>query len=281
MSPDSVQIITSNYAKLSKNEKTVADHLLSHFDASIGLSVYELSDACGVSPAVPVRLAKKLGFAGYKELRLQLAQSRPLRNDLFLDLENGEPGNVKNAVEKVLRAEMDSILATIEQLDYSALEAGANMIANAKRLLLFGCSTSYVACTDTAIKLRKVGKTTFAADSADSAAAILSGFEKGDAVIAVSHSGETSAAVNILKLAKRLGFASLAVTTFPDSAVGRNADAVLCTQTRESPLHKIALTSRVSQLAMLDALFMAYYSTNYELCREKVDASSQFLSEIR
>ncbi len=95
--------------------------------------------------------------------------------------------------------------------------------------------------------------------------------KKGDVVFGISHSGNTELVEKILKVSKKMNIKTILVTTFKDTGVCAAADYILYTQTRESPMHKIAITSRVSQFAMLDCLFMAFLSENYDACMENID----------
>lgn len=279
MNEDSIQIITNNYGKLTKNERIVADYIMTHFNSAIQMSVHELATMSGVSVATPVRLAQHMGFDGYKEFRLYLATHQPEHEDLILDIKQAS-NSVTDAVEKALGSEIDSIRLTLKELDYTKFIGISQKIKNANQILFFGMGTSYLVCSDAVYKFQRVGKIVRCTDDITEAAVILSAMDSSDLVIGISHSGETKNTCDVLKLAKELGVYSVAVTTFPGSAICRGADVILNTQTRESPLHKIALTSRISQLATIDALFMTYFTSDYEKCKKNIDAVSANLQKI-
>ena len=96
----------------------------------------------------------------------------------------------------------------------------------------------------------------------------------------MSHSGETKSVCKILEIASQSGVFPVCVTTFPGSSVCKSAKLIIYTQTRESPLHKIALTSRISQLATMDALFMTYFTLNQNECLKKLDMVSDNLKKL-
>ena len=260
---DSFQFITDHYSKLTKSEKCVADYMMSDFENAINMTVSELSKKCGVGHATPVRLAKHMGFDGYAAFRLYLAKYAPKCEDDFLDMDKDSLQG-DSSVEKLLKAEMETIRLTMEEIDYKALKAISTKIHLADRVLFFGSGTSYLAAADAAYKFMRVGKTVFYTDSAEQAAVLLSSFSDHSFIMIISHSGEHSGACSVLALAKELGIASCVFTAFPDSTAASFADMTVKTQTRESPLHKIAFTSRTSQLAAVDALFMTYYSTYHD-----------------
>lgn len=62
------------YDRLGRAEKRIADWILSHEGKILSLSIVELAEQCNCGEATIVRFAKKMGFSGYQELKLSLAQ---------------------------------------------------------------------------------------------------------------------------------------------------------------------------------------------------------------
>lgn len=279
MNKDAITFILDHYAGMTDNEKRIADHLLLHFEDSLKMSIHTLADQSGTSAAAVVRFAKALGFEGYKELRLFLAKHRPIHEDFVLDLRCSRVG-AREQVEKVIHAGMEASRLTFEQFDFQVLEACAHRIKEAKRLLLFGTGTSLIVCEDSAVKFRRLGKHAESVGDVHYAVIQLSMMDEQDLVIGFSHSGENRDTCKILSLAHDMGIRTLAVTTFPGSPICRFADDILYTQTRESPLHKLAITSRASQFAVADALLMTYLVTDYDNCMAHIDRLSDNLKKI-
>lgn len=80
-----------------------------------------------------------------------------------------------------------------------------------------------------------------------------------DAVLAISNSGESSELTAILPVLKRLGPTLIAITSRPESSLGRYADLVLdCSVEKEAcPLNLAPTASTTAQLALGDALAVA------------------------
>ena len=66
--------IKANYDKFSKSEKQIANFLIENPEKLLPLYITELSDICGVSEATIVRFSKKMGFDGYQQLKIAIAQ---------------------------------------------------------------------------------------------------------------------------------------------------------------------------------------------------------------
>ena len=62
------------YESLGKAGKRVADWIMENPGDILPLSIVELAEKCDSSEATIVRFAKKLGFSGYQELKISLAQ---------------------------------------------------------------------------------------------------------------------------------------------------------------------------------------------------------------
>ena len=268
MKIDSIQFITDKYSILTKNQRVIADYIIANLKEAISLSVGELASRCGVSAATPVRLARRLGFDGFASFRLYLAENSPA-DSKAIDIERIDIDE-EDSVARVLNAEIKSIKLTLEQIDTKTLTRVCELIHSAKRVLLVGAGTSYLVAKDLSYKLIRIGRIVLCADNEEHAAVILSSFERGDIVLTITHSGEGRLACRILKLARELGVCACAMTAFAGSTAYGTADIVIKTQTRESPMHKLAFSSRTSQLAAADALFMTYYSLYLEECRESL-----------
>lgn len=279
MNQDAIVYITDKYIKLTDVEKRLADYIISNYDESLSLSVQALAERARVSPAAVVRFARQMGFDGFKAFRMFLIANRPEHDDFILDLKK-ERGTVETQVEKVINANIEAMRITGESLDFTVLEKMAEAFKIAKQIIFFGTGTSYIVCNDSALKFQRLGKITGAYCDLHSATVAMATMNENDIMIAVSHSGQNNDTCKAVEVAKKCGIKTLAVTTFSESRISTLADYVLLTKTRESPLHKIAITSRISQFAVLDSLLMACMVTDYENAISHIDKLSDKLKLI-
>ena len=278
MSQDAIAYITDKYIKLTNVERKIADYVILHYDESLSLSVQALAEKAEVSAATVIRFAQQMGFEGYKELRLFLATNRPEHEDVIVDLKK-ERGTVETQVSKVINANIEAMRLTGENLDYDILEKIALKIKDARQIILFGTGTSYIVCTDSALKFQRLGKIASAYCDLHSATVAIANMAENDVLIAVSHSGQNIDTCKAVEIAKNSGIKTLAVTTFSESKISIIADYVLLTKTRESPLHKIAISSRISQFAVMDSLLMACMVTDYSDSISHIDLLSKKIKE--
>lgn len=269
MKKDLIQFITENYNSMTDSQKQLADYVAQHPDRVLAASVQSLAAETKLSVATVVRFAQHLGFEGYKDFRLYLAQLSGEHEDFILDFHKSEQ-SPEAQTTKMLASCAECLTLTRQNLDYAALTGIAEAIHHAKKIAFFGTGTSYIVCQDIASKFSRVGVLADHACQMHAAASLLLNMEKGDVVFGISHSGNNALVEKVLETAKAMGITTAAITTFPNSPVCASADHVLFTQTRENPLHKIAITSRVSQFAMTDSLFMAYFTAHYDRCMDRI-----------
>jgi len=276
---DAVQFLTSRYTELTDGEKQIVDYLINNLDLALSMSVHTLAKKSGVSVATIVRYAQHMGFDGYKSFRIHLAKNSSGSEDFVLDLPNN-PDSLEGQVTRVLRASIEAINITMEEMDHEILKRAAEMICRARQLMFFGTGTSNIVCSDAMLKYKRCGKFVSSSGEFYSAALSLANFEKDDLLVVISHSGTNADTLRILQTAKDAGHKTIAVTTFENSPIAQNADLVLYTKTRESPLHNVSITSRISQFAVMDALFMAYLSLDYENCSAHNERLSSYLTAL-
>ena len=261
--------LSEKYESFSESEKALASFIASNREKALYMSIYELSESASVSVATAVRFCQKLGFSGYKDFRIQLAKANVA----------GE-NNDEKVTGSIIEEDIDAMKLTMKEMDSESVSKGAKLISEAGKILIFGTGTSYIAGSDAAIKFRRTGKCVFDESDLYKAALNLAFFGEGDVLLAFSHSGENRATVKICEAAKRRGIKVIAITSFPKSRITKSADVLLFTKTNESPLHKMSITSRISQVALTDALFMEYFALKRDELKGNIEKVSALVKEL-
>lgn len=79
-----------------------------------------------------------------------------------------------------------------------------------------------------------------------------------DVAVVISYSGRTREEIDAIELAHGCGATVVCITNFPTSPAASASDIVLCTTAHEAiGLRSGAMTSRITQLAVIDCLFTA------------------------
>ena len=127
------------------------------------------------------------------------------------------------------------------------------------RLIVSGMGKSGHIARKVAATFASTGTPAYFVHPAEASHGDLGMIRRGDAVLAVSWSGETVELADLITYAKRFRIPVLAMTANPDSALGRQADLCLCLPASEEacPNGLAPTTSTTMQLALGDALAIA------------------------
>jgi DNA-binding MurR/RpiR family transcriptional regulator len=79
----------------------------------------------------------------------------------------------------------------------------------------------------------------------------------GDLVAAFSHSGETDAVIEAVRIAREAGARIVVITNHGGSTLGELGDVTLCSTAQGSPLMGENAAARIAQLNILDVVFVA------------------------
>ncbi|MDX3119558.1 MurR/RpiR family transcriptional regulator, partial [Streptomyces scabiei] len=246
------------------------------------LTVTGLAERTGTSEATVVRTARLLGYPGYRELRLALAGLAAHRQSgrapaLTTDITVDDP--LADVVAKLARDERQTLADTAAALDTVQLDAAVTAAAAARRIDVYGVGASGLVAQDLAQKLLRIGLVAHAHSDTHLAVTTAVQLSAGDVAVAVTHSGATGDVIEPLRTAFGRGATTVAITGQPHSAVTQYADHVLTTSTaRESELRPAAMSSRTSQLLVVDCLFVGVAQRTYPTAGPALAASYEALA---
>ena len=83
----------------------------------------------------------------------------------------------------------------------------------------------------------------------------------GSVLILISTTGETQEVLQLAQFAKEHNLVVIAITTLQRSSLVKNADIVLSTPVLEEIFRVGNMATRISQLAVVDILYMTLYET--------------------
>jgi DNA-binding MurR/RpiR family transcriptional regulator len=242
-------------------EARIADVVLADPGGVVGSTITELASQAGTSQATVVRFCRAVGYAGYPEFRIDLAQATSrleveLERSGIAEGEINQTDTAADVVSKIAFHEARTIEETARMLDQDALERAVDAVATAPRIDVYGVGSSGLTAQDLAMKLSRIGLVCLAPVDPHAQLTSAALLEPGAVAIAVSHTGRTIEAFQALSLARDRGATTIVVTNYPASPLADLADVVLTTTARETQFRSGAMSSRIAQLAMVDFLFV-------------------------
>jgi arabinose-5-phosphate isomerase len=165
----------------------------------------------------------------------------------------------RDTARKVLEIEADAIRALIPRLDASFDRAVEVLLATTGRVVVTGMGKSGIIAQKISATLASIGTPSLYLHPADATHGDLGRIVKGDALLAVSNSGDTGEILALVPWLKRLGVPLVALSGDPRSPLAQTADVHIDVGVRSEacPLGLAPTASTTAALAMGDALAMA------------------------
>lgn len=254
------------YESLGKAEKRVADWIMENPGDILPLSIVELAEKCDSSEATIVRFAKKLGFSGYQELKISLAQEN---RSTIVNANMSASDGAFDIYEKVCNDIYCSLERTKKVLDKDALEKTSQAIRSAGKIIILGLGNSAAIALDASHKLLRAGYNAVAYTDNHMQVIAASHLNPGDVAIGISHSGSSKDVIEALQIAKDHGAITVCITNKGKSPIQKHSDYVLHTESDETQYNILALNSRIAQLSIVDAL---YYHIVYQQSEKSLNS---------
>ena len=248
---------------LAKSARRIAQFILERPEEIVGMSVTELSEATEVSEGSVINFCRSVGLSGFQQLKLSLAQEivQPVQF-IHEDLERND--DVGTICRKVFHSGMQALRDTLSVLDSEAVARAVETISAAKRIEIYGIGSSAPIAEDTQYRMLRIGLDVRAVTDSHIQAISASRCDPNVAVLTISHSGATHETVVATRLAKEAGAKTIVITNFARSPIQAYADIVLFTMARETRFRTEAMTSRIAQLCVVDALIAGLALADYD-----------------
>lgn len=269
------------HESLSPSEHKIAAYILQNPDEMIHLSIAELAAKSGSSQAAIVRLCKTIGFKGYQELKIKVAGDLQGRDPGIVGYQEIRPNDTIAAImQNVSNNNIQSIRDTLKILDEEMVERAVEAIDRAKRIYFFGVGASNLIAMDAQQKFLRINKTSFsfADPHVQLTSAITATAE--DTAVCISYSGETKEVIRAASIVKENGGTVISIAKYGNSTLSRNADIPLCTSATENEIRSGAMASRITQLNLVDILYLAVASRNYEQSVTYLERSRQHIKQL-
>ena len=137
--------IQSQYTRLSKGQKLIAQYILNNYDKVAFMTACKLGETVGVSESTVVRFANALGYCGYPKLQAALQELIKNKLTTVQRVEMAHDYSDDFAIlNKVLKSDIDNIRSTLEEIDERAFKEASNKLLRARKIYILGMRSSFV-----------------------------------------------------------------------------------------------------------------------------------------
>lgn len=258
----------------------IADFIAHNAAEVVHMSVTEVAERSEASEGSVIGFCQAIGARGFQQIKIALA--RELVQPVQFIHEDLTPGDDTAAViEKVFQSDLQALRDTQNALDVRALSKAVEAIRNAHRVEVFGIGSAATIAEDTNYRLLRIGIASRVSVDSHIQAITASLADPSTAVITISHSGSTVETLTATRLAKEAGATTIAITNFGKSPLLAYVDIVLNTLARETQFRTEAMTSRIAQLAIVDALIACLALADYDRSVQTLAKTFDVLSTKR
>ena len=240
---------------LRKSDAKVADLILADPFRILETSVSAAAKLAGVSQPTVIRFCVAVGFSGYQEFKLRLAQSlalgRAATHSVISDTDT-----LGGVADKIFEYTMTSLDWARQHLDREALAQTVDMLAGAASIEFFGFGASAIVAMDAQQKFPLFGVPCRAQSDSHQQIMTASMLRPGDVVVVISNTGRTRQIVEVAQVARANGGKVVGIVG-AEGPVSAVCDVTLIVETLDNTNVYTPTTSRIAALVLIDILSTA------------------------
>lgn len=277
-----LQYIRQNYESFTEREKRIADYLLNDNNDIIEMSAKEIGDATNTSAPTVVRFSKKLGFSSLNEMKIKLSislsNSKNKEEFEYLDRDL----STKSIISGVKQSIHTIIDETVNLISECELDNAIDLLSKAKNIYVFSVGVSNLVGLDLYYKMSRINKRCIAHSDTHLQITSSALMEEGDVAVAISYSGDTKEVILCAENAKKNNIPLIVITKASiNNSLEEYSDVTLHLPFVEKSLREGAMTSRISQLAIIDMLFLGIARSNIKDVEEKLLVTRDAVKKIK
>ncbi|MCR8645529.1 MurR/RpiR family transcriptional regulator [Paenibacillus sp. N1-5-1-14] len=267
------------YDQLNPSEQKVAKYILKHPEQMIRMSIAQLSEVSGASQAAIVRLCKSLEVRGYQDLKIRIAGDlHQVEEQGYQDIRMQD--SLETIIQNVTNNNIQSIRDTVKILDAKMVEQAVEALHRAKRIFFYGVGASNLIAQDAQQKFFRINKTSFAFADPSMQLTTSVTLTKEDVAVGISYSGETPYVIGAIKHAKSNGAKTISISKYGTSSLSPYIDIPLSISSTDSEIRSGAIASRISQLNVIDMLYICVASKDYENSVDYLNRTRKAIREV-
>ncbi|TDQ78451.1 RpiR family transcriptional regulator [Dongia mobilis] len=226
---DFLERLTGTAVKLTATDQKIIRALLDHRDETMFLSGPQLAERLAVHEAAATRLAQKLGYKGYPELRAQLQREamagQDAANRMRRSVSQVQGGGY---LADLIATEMTALENLQRCVSQEEIDQAADAIVAAKRIFLFAQGHAQSVASFLHRRLDRFGMTTIALTGRGrDVAERLVGLRSGDLVLALAFRKQPQGYAPLMEHAREIGAASIVISDLVGATLEPRADLML------------------------------------------------------
>ena len=265
-------------AEFSHAERRVAQWVLNHPKQAANATLAQVAKLSGTSEPTVIRFCRRVGLDGFRELAIRLTEalSQPIS---YVHRAVGQDDATSDAVIKVMDTSIQTLIDLRSQISLMPIDAAANVMSSARQIAFAGLGASGHVARDACHKFFRLGIPCSTLSDTPKILQFSSIAQAGDVLIITSHTGRWPELSRAARLAADGGAVVIALTD-PASNLADKADILFPCHVLEDTSVYTPMSSRLAQLALLDALHVALALKLGDTAVTKLRSSKNALLEV-
>jgi len=219
------------------------------------LSINEVADGAQASIASVMRFCNELDYTSFASFKLALAMELAVRTRE--EQANGSSGKETSHPAQLAEKLCEVIRMSSGLLNEENIDAVAQQLIHASRVLLYGVGASYLPAAFMSYKLTRLGISNFLSADSHMTRMAANASDANDLLILFSSSGSIRETIELAKLARQRSLPTIAFTNRFKSPLGEVCDKQIMATGSESPLSSGSLESKCGHLFFVELIFDA------------------------
>lgn len=264
---DLIERLNLSGKRLSKSHRRIAEFIVSHYDKAVFMTAATLGEMVNVSESTVVRFAMALGYDGYPQLQHSLQELVRHRLTAVQRFEMASDIPENDVLPTVLKADMQNIRHTVDQMDNEAFQEAVNRLLHADTIYVLGLRSAGALAQFFGYYLQFIfDDVRVVAAGTNDVFETISRIRKSDVLVGISFPRYSSRTLEAMRFTHQSGAQVIGITDGPMSPVHKEADICISARTDMASF----VDSLVAPLSVINALLVAL------ALKKKDDLSSHF-----
>ena len=251
---DMIDRLNQSGKRLSKGHRKIAQYIVEHYDKAVFMTASKLGESVGVSESTVVRFASAMGYEGYPQLQRSLQELVSHRLTANQRFEMSTEIDPREALNVVLKSDVQNLRATMEQMDANVFEDVVNRLISARAIYVMGLRSAAPLAQFMGYYLNYIFDNVHLVSSgATDVFEEISKLKENDVLVGISFPRYSTRTLEAMRFAKRCGAQVVAITDGPMSPLADMADATLTARTDMASF----VDSLAAPLSLINALLVA------------------------
>lgn len=272
--------------EFSNSERVIIDFILKEKMNIQNMTTKDIANATYTSPSTLIRIAHKMNFKGWNELKEAYLKEEKYLETHFLDIDANYPfsndDTIMSIASKIATLKKEAIDDTLSLVTHDDLQKAVQTIRKASSIYVFAVSNNALITQEFAHNMSRIQKRVTVCSLQGELVYTAMNADPHSCAIIVSYSGETPILKKVINALKINHIPIIGITNIGDNTVSKNADVVLRICTREKLYSKIATFSTdVSFEYILDLLYSCVFALHYDQNIQRKKRVSQMIEKGR